>query len=391
MASVWKHPECHNWFACFTDRDGKRRKRSTGLRDRKQAQKIAEEWEAIHRGKKSMRQVMRVTAEMTREVMGREIESLKFSDFVARWVASRKGEVKISTHTFYDAKSRRFLKFLADRGMSDALLSDIQREDVLAWRDAEGARISAKTVNHALKLLRMIFKQAKSDGLIADDPTEDVKLLTMSGHRVNRRPFTHDELEAVLRCCDAEWVSMALFGYYTSQRLSDIAMLQWRDLDIERKITRFVQRKTGKMVTVPMHDDLFEHILSMPTPDDPAAPVHAHAFKVLSKDPESPLLSNEFADILVKAGMRADLRKNKNAGGRRIGSELSYHSLRHMTISELQRQGASRTSAGAIAGHKSEAMTQIYTHVEEPAKREAISKLPTVKRRRADDKQPELF
>jgi integrase len=40
-----------------------------------------------------------------------------------------------------------------------------------------------------------------------------------------RRPFTIDELRAVLEVADDEWKSLIKFGLYTGQRLADIAAL----------------------------------------------------------------------------------------------------------------------------------------------------------------------
>jgi integrase len=392
MASVWRHPKSRFYTACFTDKNGARKKRSTKESDRKKALKIAEEFETISRGRKTITQVRRVVAEITRDIMGRELESLGLKDFIKQWVASRKGEVKPATHTFYQAKSKRFIDYMAKRGRGDCSLLEVTREDVLSWRNEEATRVSAKTVNHGLKLLRMIFSQARADELIADDPTESVKVLSTGNSKISRRPFSQDELAVVFRNCNLEWYSMVMFGLYTSHRLSDIAMLRWCDLDIEQRLVRFVTRKSGAVAVVPMHDDLYEHVLSLSTPDDPNAPVHHHAYAETERG-RSPQLSNAFAEILVKAGLRKKgwRQGNKDGakGGRRVGSELSFHSLRHTFISELQRAGVSAPIAGEMAGHKSTAMTRIYTHIDHETKRDAISKLPAMRRTR-DDGQMEL-
>jgi integrase len=392
MASVWKRPNSQFFTACFTDKHGQRRKRSTKMRDRRKAQALADEWEAVARGKKTLVQARRVLSDLTRDILGAELESLKLRDYVERWVASRKGEVAPATAAFYSGKSKSFLAFMAARGRDECALIEVQREDILAWRDAQGKDLAAKTVNHALKLLRMIFKQAKTDGYLADDPTEAVRILSTKGVQVARRSFTRDELEVVLRCCDAEWRSMVLFGYYTSHRLMDIASLRWRDLDIEQRAVRFVTRKTGTAVNVPMHEDLYEHILSLSTPDNALEPVHPRAAGVLQEDQRTPRLSNEFGAILAKAGLRSkDWRQTKDKGNRkRQGSELSFHSLRHTIITDLQAAGASVQIAGAIAGHSSAAMTRIYTHADSEAAREAMNKVQPVKRQRKTE-QLNLF
>lgn len=405
MASLWKHPKSRFFTACFRDKNGERRKRSTGLTDRKKAQAVADQFEAIARGKKTMVQVRRVIADLTKDVLDETVEMMGLSEFVKRWVASRKGEVTPATMDFYSGKSQSFLEFMAARGRGDCTLMDVQRADILAWRDAEGEQVASKTVNHALKLLRMIFEAARQDGYIADDPTATVRLLSTSGAKISRRPYSRDEMEVVLRCCDAEWRSMVLFGYYTSHRLGDIARIRWRDLDIEQRKVRFRARKTDTFVNVPMHEDLYDHILSLSTPDDPGAPVHPIALEKILKAPKerTTALSNEFGNILAKAGLRPrnwrQVKKPTKADDpdqpatrkrRREGSEISFHSFRHTIITDLQASGASQQVAGGIAGHSSVVMTRTYTHGDTEAAREAMNKVPAVKRKRKTE-QLDLF
>ena len=48
------------------------------------------------------------------------------------------------------------------------------------WRDSEASRVSASTVNHGIKMLRVFFGAAKNEGLIADNPAEAVGILKKS-------------------------------------------------------------------------------------------------------------------------------------------------------------------------------------------------------------------
>jgi hypothetical protein len=47
VASLWKHPESKFFFACFTDRTGRRLKRSTKETGRAKAQRIADAFELV--------------------------------------------------------------------------------------------------------------------------------------------------------------------------------------------------------------------------------------------------------------------------------------------------------------------------------------------------------
>ena len=58
-------------------------------------------------------------------------------------------------------------------GLADADFAEITREHVLDFRNHEAEKFAPKTVNHDLKVVKMLFLAAKRDGLIADDPAEE--------------------------------------------------------------------------------------------------------------------------------------------------------------------------------------------------------------------------
>ena len=77
----------------------------------------------------------------------------------------------------------------------------------------------------------MLFKSARRDSAITDDPTEFVEAVRKERGIKIKRPFTLPELRSVLDLANDEWRSMILFGLYTGQRLGDIATLRWNNLD----------------------------------------------------------------------------------------------------------------------------------------------------------------
>ena len=85
----------------------------------------------------------------------------------------------------------------------------------------------------------MIFLAARRDGVIGDNPAEDVKTVSMRGTPRVRRPFSIDELRAVLAVADAEWRGMILFALNTGARLADVAMLTWQNIDLSSKEIRY--------------------------------------------------------------------------------------------------------------------------------------------------------
>ena len=161
------------------------------------------------------------------------------------------------------------------------------------------------------------------------------------------------------------------------------ALRDSRVLFLERpepiRIRRFAHA-AGKRLLVPVAAPLREHILSLPAADDPRAPVHPRAFEtVAAQGGRVGTLSSQFAALLIAAGLREPWNRKGHGhgrGGRRTGSELSFHSLRHTAVSLLKDAGIPDAVVQALVGHESAAMSQRYTHVGKEALAKAAAALP---------------
>ena len=379
MASLWKHPQSKYWTACFTDRTGKQRKRSTGTTDRKAALKLAEQYELAARRRRTAKQARAVLADLHKELTGEDLPTTTCRVFFAAWLERKKPEVSPATLTFYSTASAKFLTFLG--AAADEDLGEITREHVTSFRNGQAKALSSKTVNHDLKCLKMIFKAARRDGAVAEDPTEFVDTVRAVGGGDKRRPFTMPELRAVLAVADDEWRSMVRFGLYTGQRLADLALLTWANVDLARGEIRLATRKTGRRMILPLASPLRTHIEALPAGDKPDAPVHPGAFAVVTREKKSGSLSNQFADLLAQAGLREKKSHKKTAGshgrgGRRERNALSFHSLRRTATTLLHEAGIPAAVAQELIGHDSEEMHRLYVNVGREALEKAAAVLP---------------
>src|SRR5438128_7139122 len=159
MASVRKKANSRYWFACFTLPSGERAQRSTRETDRKMAQKLADKFEEVARRQVTARQAQRVIAETFRRVSGDSLPSTSVRSYFEDWLERKKLETAGSTFVFYRSKARRFLDWLGARSARE--LFSTSSIDILAFRTSEAERVSPSTVNHEIKFLRMVFKDAK--------------------------------------------------------------------------------------------------------------------------------------------------------------------------------------------------------------------------------------
>jgi len=223
---------------------GSRRKRQT-IRRRS---KIAEEFERAAKTKRTLKQVQNVLDRLHEEVSGQRVVRTTFREYLGDWLMAKKAETASSTMDFYQTSLRKFVQFLGQR--ADEPIGEITKQDVVAFRHSLVVQVSAKTVNHDLKALKMLFKSARRDSAITDDPTEFVEAVRKERGIKIKRPFSLPELRSVLDLANDEWRSMILFGLYTGQRFGDIATLRWNNLDLARVELRLSTRKTGNSILV---------------------------------------------------------------------------------------------------------------------------------------------
>ncbi|MEZ5330386.1 MAG: tyrosine-type recombinase/integrase [Verrucomicrobiales bacterium] len=385
MASLRRIPGTRYWIACFRLPSGKRTQRSTKVvadgkpSSRRQAIKIAEQYEDEFRRFQTAEHAQQVLREIYEEVTGANLPKQTTRTYFAAWLKEKEPETSDTTSKFYVSKSNSFLTFLGERADSD--IATISEADLLAYRGAESKRVSASTVNHSIKFLRMVFRSAKKDGLISANPAEHVGLVKRTEPKT-RRAFTVDELKQVLSVCDDEWRSMVLFGFYTGQRLADVSKLTWRDIDLEAGEIRLTTMKTTRQQKIPIASPLAKHIKSLgPRRND--EPVHPRAFGVLEKQGRSGMLSRQFRSLLAQVGLAEKMSHKKGSAGqgregRHQMNPLSFHSLRHTATSIMKNAGVASSIVEEFVGHDSPEMNRIYTHIDTESMGRAAETLPDI-------------
>lgn len=385
MASLWKHPKSRYWTACFTDSLGRRRKRSTKETNRKKAEMIAIKLEDAARKKRTFKQVKSIIEDLRTEITGERANDSSLRDFVTTWLSEKADETKKSSMQTYQTATKKFLASLGAK--ADENMTEITRNDIMAFRKSMVGNISATSVNHNLKCIKMLFKAARKNQIIEENPAETVDTVRKASVQ-KRRPFTQEELQLTLNAADPEWKSMILFGLYTGQRLSDIAGLTWANIDFDREELHFTTAKTGRSMNIPLAVPLQKHLDSLPKAQKPTAPLHPNAYATVTKVGKTTTLSNQFADILANAGLRKPVEHSKKKEGResaRDQNELSFHCLRHTAVSLLKDAGIPDATVMEMIGHSSLQMSQRYTHVGKEALVRAVASLPNL-----EEKQPPI-
>jgi integrase len=379
MASIHKRPNTDKYHAAFYLPDGRRALRSTGTRDKRKAMQIAIEYEKAARvGREGL-----LTDKRAREVIA-SIYAVANADLMPaatveqyfdRWLKVKAIETKENTLAEYTKTTERLKDSLgakAKRPMDGVTVADATR-----FRDGIADILAPSTANKYLKIARVIWNDAARDSMASDNPFAKVKILDAAKN--TRHGFTVEQVKAVYAKASPSWRGMILLGFYVGQRIGDLARLTWQNVDLQREEIRLTTEKTGRAMVIPMARPLVNFFSRLPATDNPADPV----FPDLA-DHRTETLSGQFSAIVAAAGFGTyDPQKKAKVGGagrggRRATGNLTFHSLRHTSTSELKNAGVSNAVAQEIIGHDSEAMSRHYTKIETSTLRHAVNSLPDI-------------
>ncbi|MDA3874218.1 MAG: tyrosine-type recombinase/integrase [Kiritimatiellae bacterium] len=370
MAYVRRIPNRKVWIACFIDKNGNRKSKTTGTRNRKEAEKIAEQYEAIAKGRATFTAIQKAMAELCEEYTGEALPSYSVREYFTLFLERKAPRVNPTTLKKYEGATASLMQGLGEK--ADNHISNVSTGDLNTWQLEELKRIRPGTLQLYTRLVRQVFKQAQAEGHRPDNPA--ALLEALAKEKAVRKAFTPDQVRDLLRIASPEWKSLILFAVYTGQRLGDIAALTWEAVDPEKGLITLRTQKTGNELHIPIAGPLFRHIGTLPTPKSNAAPLHPKA-----AGKSVPKLGSEFAALLVDAGIREAPKKGEGPGTRaakRTRNEYSFHCFRHTAVSMMKSAGIGESIVMDLIGHESEAVSRGYTHLDLESKRAALATMP---------------
>lgn len=249
----------------------------------------------------------------------------------------------------------------------------IDRETFLVHRDwLLGLGCSPSTVNHTFKTLVDIFGAAHREGLLPSNPAV---LKSLKADKSDRKPFSPEQIRALLAVAEGDMFGLVLLGAFTGQRLMDIATLSWKQVDLSGGIIRFHQRKGDKPLVMPIHPQVADFLLAR-AGDDPNASILPELAK--KKGSGSCGLSMMFSRLMDAARIAAPVVRERSGARGRTTRELSFHSLRHSFNSMLANGSVSQELRQRLTGHTTAAMNDVYTSIELSTLRRAVESLPPI-------------
>lgn len=369
MASVHKLPNCKNWIAFFTDKEGIRKCRTTKVTDKKKAMQIAEGWEKTYRAKNVVDHVRNTMNQIAKEI-DPEAGVPTVAEYFKQWTEAHAGELSERTQVSYAQRLKQFAEYFGDSKTMDS----VRKSDALGFRGTIAKMASNATANHAVKIMRAVFGCAMNEGVITGNP---FTLKKLSDDSVTKQAFTLAQVKRMMDVADPEWKSLMTFAIFTGQRLGDLVDLTWASIDFAKKEILFTTEKTGRMMAIPASDALWAHIESMKR-GVPKAPIHPRAHE-LKHRVKIGAVSKDFTRLMVNAGLCKEKPNNKKRAKTgdvsREVNPLTFHSFRHSLASWLRDVGVSESLSMEIIGHDSVSVDRAYVHTQPEAMRNALNKI----------------
>ena len=154
----------------------------------------------------------------------------------------KRTDVKESTRTVYRQVRRNLLECLGNaRALVEITPGDA--DDFVRFLKSNG--LSPVTVNRRCSLAKTIFRDAFRRKLISQNPFTDIKAGTRSNSE-RQRFISREDIEKIIENApDAEWRLMIALARFGGLRIpSELMMIQWSDIDWQRKRIRITSPKT---------------------------------------------------------------------------------------------------------------------------------------------------
>jgi len=383
MASIHRLPHSKYFYASFRA-GGRQHLRSTKQTDRTKALSVAIQYEKAAK----LADAGTLTEAQARDVLndllkltnsGEELRTPSIDAFLTQWLETKEAARSASTGTRYRQIIEEFIEHLDDRAkrsLSALIPADIQ--NFLTKRQRAGC--SPTTVNLDGKIIRTALNSARRQGLLTHNPAESVELPAIE--TIERGTFTSAEVKLLVDAAeDAEWKNLILLGYFTGARLIDCCRMTWtgdrakgklrEGVDLTLGLLVYWNHKRKKLVPVPLHPELQEHLEKIASSDSPSAYISPHMAGLRTGGRHG--LSEGFKRIVVKAGV--DLQTVQGKKKKKI-SKRTFHALRHTFTSGLANANVPPERRMVLTGHTSEPIHQRYSHHELDVLRQDVAKLP---------------
>jgi integrase len=222
-------------------------------------------------------------------------------------------------------------------------MSSLKSTDFVKHRDVRLKEVASNTVRLELALISHLFSVAHKEWNIpVSNPLADIRKPKPSNARIRR--LEDNEEQRLLKACRQSrnplLYSLVVIAVETAMRLGELLSLEWKDINLTKRIAFLTDTKNGNARTIPLSARAIEIFYAIPK--------HITDKRVFWVwKPRNDAMNGAFLSAVRKAGI----------------ANLHFHDLRHEAASRLFEKGLNVLEVATITGHKSIQMLQRYTHI----------------------------
>ena len=270
---------------------------------------------------------------------------LSFGELAARFLAN------VGPKPYHVDRLKVLLPYFADTPIGE--ITKGAAREYRKYRHEHKKPLSETTVNRDLEVLRHLLFWAADEGYLA---ANSLSRMPMVRERRKARAVMSLEDEArLLPQAAPHLLPLVIAALDTGMRRGELLTQRWEHVDFSRRLLFVTHSKTagGEAREIPLTTRLFELLSAAP---------RTEGLVFLFKGRPLHNIKKAWATAIRRAGIRY----------------YRFHDLRHTFNTRLMEAGVMQEVRKALMGHSSgEDVHATYTHVELPAKREAIRKLET--------------
>ncbi len=311
--------------------DGVRHLKSTGTTNRREAERIEREFrEELNRKRHQIRDA---SPDMT------------FAELAAKFLADG------SPRPYHRDRLQVLLPYFGEFPIGR--ISKPALREYRVARRKEKPLLSETTLNRDAEALRRMMFWALDEGFLAENPLARLRLT--KARRKPRPILSLDEEDKLLAAASPHLRQIITVALDTGMRRGELLTQRLEHVDLNRNLLQVTHSKTagGEAREIPLTAraaGLFTHLKQ----DRPEGLAFTYKGKAIGK---------------IKTAWKAAIR-------RACIRYMRFHDLRHSYNSRLMEAGVIQDIRKALMGHSDGQETNsLYTHIELPARREAIHKL----------------
>lgn len=228
-------------------------------------------------------------------------------------------------------------------GLGTTPLISLDASKIALWRDQRLTKVASPTVRKELALLSHVIDTAIKEWAIQLPNNPCLNIRKPKPGKARDRRLSPEELNRLLSECrkstSKQLYPLVILALETACRLGELLSLEWKYVDLEKRVIVLPDTKNGDCRKVPLSTTARDTLEELKT---------AH---------KRPKVFYSFAS-------GQSIKTSWNTAKRRAGIEdFRFHDLRHEAVSRLFEKGLNVVETATISGHKSLSMLNRYTHL----------------------------